>query len=334
MRLGEDTEVLVPYPELGGDPTHYHPDFRSKIALAIANGLDPAEVPDQLMRNRALRHHIKYLTRMAAGEDVMSLYRDYPDHNAVTTWANTSNGSQTRYYLDALLLTNQSIDIIAEDLDIDPDYVRLYEQLYMHCRDPKDYSMRLSPRTRFALACGPILEAPRTPAAHIQWRLIAIHTGYSGLIYHWGWEQYAHGVVTTPYSVDRNVQLAGMQLHQRIRGGGMSNEDLLAMQSIGLEYKKLDVELAKAGDGPNAFAQVVGRMLTMLAPRVAENPAATQAYIEAKADADEKKMLAERLISEQDVEDKGVLTSDGVSVTGAAIRTKFKEVMPNNGETP
>lgn len=333
MKIG-DTEILTPYPELGGDPTHYQPDFRGKIAKELANGADPSTVPDMLMRNNALRKHVKFLTLLHKGHDIMELYRDYPEHNAALAWNSTANGSQTRYYLDALLLSGQDIDIIAKDLGLDPEYVRVYEQLYMHCRDPKDYALRCSPRTLFSLACGPIIEAPRTPAAHIQWRLIAIHTGYSGLIYQWGWETFAHGRVKPVFDMDRNLQLCGMQMNQRIRSGSLSNEDMTAQMSLGLEYKRLDAELAAAGTGPNAFAQVVMRMLSMMAPKVADSPAKTQAYIAAAHDAADKKMLAERNISEHAIEDKGVLTSSGHSVHGAAIKAKFKDVMPHNGESP
>ena len=333
MKIG-NTDVLVPYPELGGDPTHYDPDFRGKIARELANGADPDTVPDLILRNAALRKHVKFLSLLNKGHNAMELYREYPAHNAAMTWASTSNGTQTRYYLDALLLSNQSIDVIAQDLDLDPEYVRVYEQLYMHCRDPKDYGMRLSPRTRFALACGPIIEAPRNPAAHVLWRLIAIDTGYSGLICQWGWEAYAHGEVQPVFDMNRNLQLCGMQMNRRIRSGALSNEDITAQMSLGLEYKRLDAELAANGSGPNSFAKVVMQMMALLAPRVADNPKATAAHIAAARDAMDKKMLAERNISEHDIEDKGVLTSSGFSVQGAAIRAKFKDVMPHNGESP
>ena len=336
MRVG-NTDVLVPYPEFGGDSTHYDPDFRAKVAKALAEGADPATVPERIMSNRALRTHAKFLALLADGErDPMSVYKEYPDHAAVLNWASCSGGSQTRYYLDALLLSGQTIEVIAADMDISEEQVRLYEQLCMHCRDPKDYALKRAPRTLMALAAGPILDMPRNAPAQINWRLAAVTMGYSAIICWWNWERFAHGEVDKQiYRARDNVQLCIMQMAQRLRSGVLTPEDINAHLSASLDVQRLELEQQNAGKSGLGGLEFMQAVMQLLVLKVADNPEMVAMRIAQAREADSKKLLAEHAISEHVIADKGPAGTDVFdATTGAVIKSKFKGVMPDNGESP
>ena len=117
MVLGSEN-VAVPFMELGGDPTSFDPDWRTKVACAIADGFDEKKLPKQLREDVILKH-AKFIKSFKSAGNVEAIYAKYPVNGLVMNWASGANGSQTRHYLQALLLTDQPISVVAADLQLD-----------------------------------------------------------------------------------------------------------------------------------------------------------------------------------------------------------------------
>lgn len=306
MLIG-DTDICTPYPELGGDPTHYDPDFRGKIAWELGSDIREADLPKELLSNRALIQHAKFIGKLRDNTNAPeAVYRNYPENGLVLNWASCNNNSQTKYYLDALLLTDQSIEVIAKDLGVSAKVVQLYEQLYFSCRDNKTHEMKLPARTKTSLALGPLLELPRNAPFQTQWRIIAVHLGYGGLVYRWGWENDAHGDYSDMVSMRKNMWLASMQVEQRLRSGMFSNDELFGIISGCIEYERMLIEKDVKGESTQQGMDLIQNMLRAVAPRIID-VAAAQDGLDAEAKDAYKNALLEHNIQQQDYEDTGVL---------------------------
>lgn len=304
---GSPVEVFTPYPELGGDPTHYDPDYRAKIASALGTSVKKSDLPADLLSNRAFIKHAKFMSEFRDEDnDAMATYRRYPENGLVLNWAICNNNSQTKYYLDSLLLTDQPIEVIAADLGVKPEIVSLYEQLYFSCRDRKTREMRLAARTKTAFALGPLLELPRNAPSQIQWRLAGAHLGYAGLVYRWGWENDAHGEYSDFTSMRRNMWLASMQVEQRLRSGQFSNDELFGVISGCIEYERMLIEKETKGESLQQGMDLVQNMLRAVAPKLID-VAATQDQLDADEKAAYNKMLAESNFSQTEYDDKGAI---------------------------
>jgi hypothetical protein len=304
-----DTDVLTPYPELGGDPTHYDPDFRAKIAWELGEDISRTDLPPELATNRALHRHAKFIGRLRNNEDdALALYRAYPDNGLVLNWASCNNGSQTRYYLDALLLTKQPISVIAADVGVTEAQVKLYEELYFSCRESKAHRNLLPARTKTALALGPLLELPRNAPVQTQWRLAAVQLGYTALIDRWGWQEDAHGEHEDFATMRQNLRVAALQVQQRLRAGVFSNEELFGVISGCMEYERLLIEQEDKGHSQQRGMDLIQMVLQAMAPKLV-SVAAEQDGLDAAEQASYKKLLAEHNISLQDIDDKGAMAA-------------------------
>lgn len=304
MLIG-NTQVLTPYPALGGDPTHYDPDFRAKIAWELGSDITRADLPQELAGNRTLLQHAKFIGRLRNDQDdAVAVYRAYPDNGLVMNWASCANGSQTRHYLDALLLTKEPISVIAADLGVTEEQVKLYEELYFTCREPKAHRMMLPARARTALALGPLLEPGRNVPVETQWRIVAVQLGYSALVDRWGWHEDAHGEIKDFGLMRSNMRLAALQVDQRLRSGQFANEELFGVISGCIEYERMLLEREEQGQTKQHGMELLQQVLQAFAPKIID-VAASQDGLDESERVQYMKLLATHNINMQDVDDKG-----------------------------
>ena len=295
MQLGSE-QIVVPFAELGGDPTSFDPAWRAKVASVLASGFDEKKVPKQL-KDKHVLDHAKFLKEFKGNGKLDAVYAKYPLNGLVMNWAAEANGSKSKQYLEALLLTDQPISVVAADLQLEEPVVKLYCNLYFACRSEKDgYEMKLPVETRLAFAFGEIShDAKQLPCA-ASWRVLAVRGGYSALVRHWGVERLAHGKVDSGLeAVDRNMSLASTNIENQLRTGGVGLKSLVEFQNSWLGYKKMQNE-SEASEGVNSpvWTFLTG-ILAVLQPSL-EQPAA-QAKAEAKS-AKKKQQAAKNIEAE------------------------------------
>jgi hypothetical protein len=293
VQVGQE-QVSVPFAELGGDPTAFDPDWRAKVASAIAQGTDEKSLPRQL-RDKQISVHARFLREFLGGGELSGVFEKYPLNGLVMNWT-SAVGSSTKYYLQALLLTEVPIKTVAEDLQLDEKVVKLYCDLYFACRSDKEgYEMVLPMETRLAFAFGEMSHDSRQLPAYTLWRVIAVRDGYAALVRHWGTEKFAHGPLDeTCDTADRNMWLANSIIEQQLRTGAVSFRSLIELQNSWLSYRKMKDDANKEDGAGSPLFELLGGIFAAVAPKLVDQGIASAKAVEAQVEG--KKRLAEAAI--------------------------------------
>jgi len=328
MQFGS-TSIAVPFTELGGDPTSFAPDWRAQVAEVLSSGYDEKKVPKQL-KDRYVLEHAKFLSAFKSKGDVDAVYDKYRRNGLVMNWAAENNNSKTKHYLQALLLTDQPIDVVAADLQLDEKVVKLYCDLYFACRSEVDkYEMVLPMETRLSFAFGEISHDAKQLPTYVSWRVIAVRNGYTALVRNWGTESVAHGKLDEGYTVlDRNMSLAGANMEQQLRANTVGFKSLVEYMNSWQGYRKMQ-DNADGVDGMSSQAYVtLGRIFEAIAPKLASDRETEQAK-KAEVKAGKKKLLAEKNIERHNSDD------DNAKAAAAEFnklkREKFKLIDSTTG---
>jgi len=250
------------------------------------------------------------------------VFGKYPLNGLAMNWATENNGSKSKQYLEALLLTDQPVSVIAADLQLDEKFVKLYCDLYFACRSANDkYEMCLPMETRLAFAFGEISHDTRNLPAATLWKVMAVRDGYSALVRHWGTEDFAHGTIKDGISgIDRNMWLANSLMEQQLRTGGIGFRSLVELQNAWMGYKKMQEDVEERDGTSSPLFELLTGILSQIAPRVVTTTVSVeQKSIEVKG----KKRLAEKNIESHtpDIEDNMSLAK---AEFGRLKREKFK----------
>lgn len=295
MLLGQET-IAVPFEELGGDPTSFDPNYRAKVAEALSSGFDEKKLPDCLKDKQTLQH-ARFLKEYKTKGDVEAVFAKYPLNGLAMNWAAGNNGSVSKHYIQALLLTDQPLKIVSEDLQLDEKAIKLYCDLYFACRSEKDgYEMTLPMETRLAFAFGEVSHETKQLPSFVLWRVIAVRDGYTALVRHWGTEKFAHGTLAaTDEAMARNMWLANANMEQQLRAGLVGFRSLVELQNAWLGQLKMQ-EASDERDGTSSpLFELVTGILNTLAPKLASQSVSPEEK-KATAQASKKKRLAEKNI--------------------------------------
>jgi len=306
MQIGSES-IAVPFIELGGDPTSFDPDWRAKVANAISDGYSEKKLPKQL-RDKQITQHASFLKEFKGRTELSEVFGKYPWNGLAMNWASGNNGSKSKQYLEALLLTDQPLSVVAQDLQLDEKFVKLYCDLYFACRSDKDkYEMVLPPETRLSFAFGEISHDTRSLPSATLWKVMAVRSGYSALVRHWGTEKTAHGSLEDgAASFDRNMWLANSNMEQQLRTGQVGFRSLVEMQSAWMGFRKMkDNEEGRDGTNSDAYRTLEG-IMTVIRPKLADQEEEQKAEVKAEG----KKRLAQKNIeshtSDEKIDDKGI----------------------------
>lgn len=295
MLLGQ-TEIAVPFLELGGDPTSFDPDWRLKVAELISSGFDDKKIPKQLKDKHVLAH-ARFLKAFKSKGDVDEIFAKYPINGLIMNWSAASAGSKTKHYLQALLLTDQPLNIIASDLRLDEKAVKLYCDLCFSCRSEADnYEMKLPMETRMTFAFGELSHDLRQIPTYVFWRVLAVRDGYTALVRLWGLENFAHGKLDEGMpAMDRNMHLSNIDIEQQLRSGTVGFRSLVEFQNAWMNYKKLQDNVDGRDGMSSPLYEMVGAMLAAVAPKLVSDLEA-EGQKKAEAKSAKKKLLAEKNI--------------------------------------
>lgn len=187
MKLG-DQLIVTPL----DNPCQYQPDWRSYVAMALADGRG-ARLPSdyaEYAEDPWIRKQAEYAKIAAAGRRIPRRLK--PLHTA-NVWSKGTRPSDVRYRLEPLLLTAASMNVIALDIGggvVDAEAFVAYERLFFNVRlDDGRLHPSCQLRQYFALPTGEFDE--NTPQEQI-WKMIGALMGYDTLTSVWLWKD-AHG---------------------------------------------------------------------------------------------------------------------------------------------
>ena len=331
MQLGS-SDIAVPFIELGGDPTSFDPDWRAKVAELLSSGFPVKDLPQRLSDKRILEH-AKFLKAFKSGEPLEKVFGKHPLNGLAMNWAAGGGKSKTKHYIEALLLTEQPLSVIAQDLKLQDEAVALYCDLYFACRSEADkYEMVLPMETRLSFAFGEISHDAKQLPTYVSWRVMAVRNGYSALVRHWGIEKFAHAELEDGnVAIDRNMGLVSTGIEQQLRSGQVGFRSLVEYMNAWQGYRKMQEGIEGRDGTDSPLYGLLGSIFAAVAPKlVTDKDAEKEKKAEAKAG--KKKLLAEKNIGLHNSEEE---KSKAVSAEFNKLKKeKFKLIDSTTGSKP
>lgn len=295
MQFGA-TDIAIPFEALGGDPTFFDPAWRAKVADLVASGYNKKNLP-KLLLDKVVLKHAEFLKAFKSPGSLEEVYSKYKFNGLCMNWAAETNGSKTKHYLQALLLTDQPISVIAEDLQLDEQVVKLYCDLYFACRKSEtEYKMALPLETRLSFAFGEMAHDASQLPTFISWRVMAVRNGYSALVHSWGIEKFAHGKLDESMdAIDRNMGLVNVNIEQQLRAGTVGFRSLVEYMNSWQGYRKLQEGIEGRDGTDSPLYSQLGLIFQSIAPKLIAD-AISEDEKKAEIKAGKKKLLAEKNI--------------------------------------
>jgi len=305
MVIGDRT-VITPYE----NRIEYDSDWRHQAAFGLASTDSEVELPAEIENDPYVREHCQYLRQFNTFAPAAE--REYPLQSLTSKWYTRAEGSTAKFYLDALLLTNQPLDVIADDMGVDVETVQLYERLYFSCRQDDGEPLQ-GCYLKTHMAVGPLLELTGGTPRQIGWRAIAMQTGYTALVYTWGWRD-AHGDLSTDVQMFKAaLRMSHGRVLDSIMRGTIEMVDILGVIGNYINYERhlFDTGKSQAAEGASQGLD----LLKVIAPKMLTMARSQDAGLE-------HRRLAEGEILKAEAGDKGLPA--GIAQLNEQLNRHFK----------
>lgn len=226
--------------------------------------------------------------------------------------------------LEALLLTEAGIDVVALDLIGSVDAipaVEAYEKMYFNCRDDTfEISPSMQLVSRIAMPYGPLKTylkkweelkdgycvqdgRPLAKDSDI-WKALGATMGYDTLMYAWNWDWRAHGIKdrSLKHKIECLWNLAVSKITTAMFTGDIKHEEAAKLLSSCTSQLKLISDSASGGGaGANDMSKAMMGMLYKLAPKMVT----MDSRLSERNEEIESHIQSRLAIEKQDIQDRG-----------------------------
>jgi len=312
MKIGNAT-VVTPFLELGDNVMSASGNWAHLVARSLNdNNVNPKSLPAVVRSSPEYPTIIKHVEFLSTPETALPTKNDKTLllHKIASAWAEKPDGP--RAYIDAMLLGGSPYKSIAERIDdgrsnkkLMVELVKLYEVLFMHCRNAAG-ELLPKPRLHAIALDGRLHVAPADPR-YVHWRVKAAMYGIEVVEPTWGekpadFEDY---IDTRWQSIRMNTT---DEIDDRTRVGAETTEDLIAVGALGENMMKRKSEermnAEKATVGESQYADVLQKVIEKFAPRRVDVEEYNGNQKE-KVAADKRSLASAKKISKTAVADRG-----------------------------
>ena len=295
------TTIITPYE----NPAQFTPNWRHSIAMAI-NDFPDIDLPDVFRSDEIIEEQVGYLRSAADGHNTLFFDFGYNVAGKAFDIFNSTDKNSIKMFLEPLLLTEQSFDIIAKDLGIPEDVVRYYEKVYWACRND-DGVTHPSELLRTTFATEGAITVPANAPTELLWRVMGATLGYTALMFVWRWQKPA-GKLDDLRQMSELLTRSNMgQLFQLSIEGRLEAIDITAYLGQHISYERL-IHDTRQGGTKNEYAEIVCGLMQLLAPKMGELAQSGEALRRYEEGADSMH-AAEEVIAGTVIEDAGVIES-------------------------
>lgn len=298
MDIGLKT-VITPYE----NPTQFTPDWRHCVAMAIHDY--PQEMlPDVFMNDPHIMDQVEYLRQCDCGFNDLNCNFGGSVASRAFDIFESRNKTSIKMFLEPLLLTEQSFDIIAKDLGIGEDVVRYYEKIYWACRNDDEIT-HPSELLRTTFATDGAIHVPSNAPAELLWRVVGATLGYTALVFIWRWQKPAGDLENLRVMSELLTRSNMGKLFELSIKGELEAIDITAYLGQHINYERLVYD-TKRGETKNEYAEIVCGLMQLLAPKmsqVAQTGEALRRYEEGAINVH----TAEGNITDMEIDDMGAL---------------------------
>jgi hypothetical protein len=266
MQIG-DTIVNTPYE----DSTQFDVDWRHLIARSWS---DTGKRPKgrKIYEDKWIIAQKKFLDELKKKDDDVTAIHTNLHGVLPFKWKTGRNLTDTRFWLEPLLLTGATYDIIAADLggyDLPVEVIEYYEKVYLNVRDSRGRLNESCPvRTRAALPLNGVINEG-TPQ-EIVWRVVASQCGYSVIVSLWRWPQ-PHGELAPPSMILDEVfrQLQANILERALRNQ-INAFDLNNLLGQYTNYERMRHDTNQQVNANKEMVMTLARVLEAVTPHMVE----------------------------------------------------------------
>ena len=303
------------------NPVQFDPDWRNAIATAAVDypkaKIDP--LYSEYLHDPWIKQQIDYLKLVRGGR---ALSKKHVIHRIASTWYQGSNVSDVKMRIEPLLLTAASYKVISDDIgggNVADEVFETYEKLYFNVRDNKGkLSKSCQLRQYFALPEGSF--GRDTPLEKL-WKMVGALMGYDTLVTMWLWGD-ASGLSarSNEYMLNEMWRVAQSRLFMHIFSDRVGHESLAKLLSAFTSQTKMLHDTASGTGQAFDTARTLMALLANTRPTVIGAAAVVDSVPDLTA-AIRAKLAAQRTISAQTIEDKGI--EEGKAELDAAIAKHF-----------
>lgn len=313
MDLG-GTHIITPYER----PVGFDPDWRSRVAAVI---FDTPNVllPAQLRSDPYIIRQVNFL-RINETDSNAFVYMtgDVPIYRQALDIYTGGDYNNIADYLDALLLTEVDLSIIAKDVGYSEDVVRYYERMYFACRDDNGMPLRSElAKTLFAVGTAHTLDG-KTPIP-VLWRAIGASLGYTALVTGWRWQNPAGPLKDQIEMYELLSRIGLSRLNTLAVTGRLEAIDINQFLGQSIRYVKTKHEMSESGVQDDGM-EILIKLLRMLAPKM-DDAAMSGRALEAYELGSTALVEADAAINAIDI------SEDGLSDPGMSLDDRLKETM-------
>ena len=284
------------------DPARYDPAWRHKVAVQLSG--NPSQVvPSEIRKDEWIQRQMGFLRDVCHASPAFFDSQATPERQSYRIYFQ-EHQSNARDFLEPLLLTDQSCEVIAKDINYAQDTVEYYEKLYFSCRD---FGVPIAEAVKRGLALGSTNGPTGRMGDSMLWKHIAACAGYAGIMCIWNWRRSATTISDRAAVLDKMVEIGVGQLMAMAVKGNLEALDINMLMAQHISYARLKHD-TESKDTKTAQMELVKTVFEMLAPSMnvfAQSGAALKSYQEGSSNL----ALAEGAIDAMDIPDVGGMTA-------------------------